>query len=870
MPDPQFFNPNQKRKDEYLPLFYNYTEAIANGHEGGINNNFWSPAISVLIKALNSSEQGLTAAQAKDRLKQSGVKGTPNRFENDIRILLAQFKSPLVLILLGAIILALSLGDFTNSIIVLVILSLTGILGFIQERNAGRAIEKLQSLVRVTALVKRDNNMVTVPLAEVVPGDIVLINAGDIIPGDGRLISCNDLHVNEAALTGESFPREKSVVEVPANAPLMDRKNCVFKGTNVMNGTGVVLIVFTGTQTILGQITLSIANGVPLTAFEKGTRQLGYLLLQLTLTFSVIILLLNLYMGKPMVDSTLFALALAVGITPELLPAIITIALARGAKRMAEKNVIVKKLNAIHNLGSLDTFCVDKTGTLTEGTVKVYKAVDVLSHECEKVLLYAVYNAKFETGFSNPIDVALRSTSARVTDVSKLDEIPYDFFRKRLSVVIKYEARKIMITKGAVKNIVSVCSSIEVNNEILPLATFKTKIEQDINEFGHQGFRAIAICYKDVSNEEIISKADETEMIFLGYILLHDPPRAAVEKSLRKLNDAGVGIKLITGDNASIASYLGGIIGLDTKTVLTGQQLRVMTDEALLYQLGYVSIFAETEPDQKERIVRTLQKAGHTVGFIGDGINDVSAIRTADVGISVDSAADVAKETADIVLLEKGLDVLYDGIMEGRKTFVNSLKYIFITTSANFGNMFSVAGASLLLPFLPLLPKQILLINFLTDLPAMTLASDTVEREALAKPGKWNNKLIRNFMLVFGMQSTLFDFLTFFTLYYIFGATPEKFRTGWFLECVVTELLILMVVRTTRPAYKSTPGRYLVIVSLLAGGITVLTIFSPLREWFGFESLNPMLLGAIVLITLLYVMTAEITKWAFFKRYRIG
>lgn len=833
-------------------------------------DNFWSLPIPVLMQKLNSCDTGLTYAQAKKRLRHAGLKINPDSFGKDVRLLLAQFKSPLVLILLGAIILALSLGDITNSIIVLVIILLTGILSFIQERNAGRAIEKLQNMVRVTAMVKRDNNLVSVPLAEVVPGDIVVINAGDIIPGDGRLIDCNDLHINEAALTGESFPREKSLGEVSDTASLLDRRNCVFKGTSVMNGTGVALIVFTGTQTIFGQITSSFDDSVPLTAFEKGTRQLGYVLLQLTLTFSTIILLLNLYMGKPIVDSTLFALALAVGITPELLPAIITIALSRGAKRMAKKKVIVKKLTAIHNLGSLDTFCVDKTGTLTEGTVKVYKVLDALSRECPKALEYAVYNAKFETGFSNPIDEALRSTEIPSAGVSKLGEIPYDFFRKRLSVVVNVEHRKIMITKGAVKNVVSVCSTIEVDNEIRSLATFKTKIEKDLDDFGRRGFRAIAVCYKEVNNEQMISKADETEMTFLGYVLLFDPPKADVEKSLRRLNDVGVEIKLITGDNAGVASYLGELIGLDSRAVLTGQQVRMMTDEALLYQLGYVSIFAETEPDQKERIVRTLQKAGHTVGFIGDGINDVSAMRTADVGISVDSAADVAKETADIVLLEKGLDVLYDGIMEGRKTFVNSLKYIFITTSANFGNMFSVAGASLVLPFLPLLPKQILLINFLTDLPAMTLPSDTVETEALAKPGNWDNKLIRNFMLVFGIQSTLFDFLTFFTLYYIFHATPEKFRTGWFLECVVTELLILMVVRTARPFYKSTPGRYLIIASLLVAAVTVLTVFSPISQWMGFESLSPIFLGAIVIITVLYVMVAEITKRIFFRRYTPG
>jgi len=831
------------------------------------SGEFWSVPLAELFEKLSSSESGLSTDVAKQRLFADAAHPLEGRYWKDLKLFWSQLNSPLSLILIGAVILALFLGDYTNSIIVLSIILLSSVLGFVQERNAGAAIEALQKLVQVTASVKRDDRIVNIPIHEIVPGDIVLIAAGDVIPGDGRLISCNDLHINEATLTGESFPREKSLRDVPENSPLGRRHNAVFKGTSVVNGTGVVLIVTTDSKTVLGQISTSLNASITLTAFEKGTRQFGYLLLQLTLTFSLVILLLNLYMKKPVIDSALFALALAIGITPELLPAIITISLSTGARRMAEKKVIVKKLSAIHNLGSLDTFCIDKTGTLTEGVVRIYKALDVFCNESDKVLQYAVYNARYETGFSNPMDEALRGMNIPTDQVTKLDEVPYDFIRKRLSVVVTHGESKIMITKGAVKNITSICSCVEYENEKKPFSEFKNKIEQDFDNFGAQGFRTIGVCYKDVSNDPVISKEDEAEMIFLGFILLFDPPKENVAASLKRLHDAQVAIKLVTGDNAKVATHLGNMVGLDTTRVVTGSELMTMTEEALAFQLTNVSIFAETEPNQKDRIVRTLQKTGRTVGFLGDGINDVSAMRTADVGISVDSATDVAKETADIVLLEKDLDVLCDGIIEGRKTFINSLKYIFITTSANFGNMFSVAASSMFLTFLPLLPKQILLINFLCDIPAMALASDDVDVISLKRPRKWNNKLIRNFMIVFGFQSTIFDFLTFFVLYYIFQSTPEEFRTGWFLESVITQLFILMVIRTSKPFFRSVPGKYLLSMTIIVGCFAIYLPYGMISSWMGFAPPTSKAISIIIVIMAAYITTAEITKRLFFRNY---
>lgn len=829
---------------------------------------FWSASLPDLFKSLNADENGLTESKALERLKESDQVTRKKPWINNTILFLSQFKSPLVLILIAAVVLSLSMGDYANSAIVLIIILLSGILGYWQEKGANTAIDKLKSMVQVRATVKRDGVQQEIPIERVVPGDIVVLNAGDIIPGDGRLLQCNDLHVNEAALTGESFPAEKSLSTVDPDAGLSKRSNSVFQGTSVINGSAVCLVVRTGKYTAYGNIAVNLQSHQPETAFEKGTKQFGYLLLQLTLGFSFLILLLNMYMGKPVIDSALFALALAIGITPELLPAIITISLSNGAKRMAEKKVVVKKLNAIQNLGAIDILCTDKTGTLTEGIVKVHSGVDVNGNPSDKVLQYAYWNALFETGFTNPIDEAIRAINLQQENVTKVDEVPYDFIRKRLSVVVNVNNCHLMITKGAVKNILSACKSIAVaNDEIKSLEEFRDELLKKYEEFGKQGFRTIGIAYKDVTTDPIITKDDEYELTFLGFLLMFDPPKPEARQSLQDLKTSGISIKLITGDNLSVASYLGKQVGLPAEECLTGSQLRLMSDEALLHQVERITIFAETEPDQKERIVRILQKSGHTVGYIGDGINDASAMKTADVGISVDTAVDIARETADIVLLQRDLDVLQEGVREGRKTFLNTLKYIFITTSANFGNMFSVAGASLFLPFLPLLPKQILLINFISDLPAMALTSDAVEKENLHIPQKWNSTLIRNFMIVFGLQSTVFDFLTFYMLYILFKADISEFRTGWFIECVMTELMILLIIRSGRPFLKSRPGKYLVSISIFVAVLTYILTFQPFASWLGLVQLPVKMLAGVFLLVVLYSLTAEYTKRLFFRRH---
>lgn len=830
---------------------------------------YWSAELSELLKKTNSTENGLSNEEAGKRLKETKTPPPRSPFVSDLLLLFGQFKSPLVLILIFAVILASALGEYTNSFIILGIILLSGLLGFWQERNASRALQKLRAMVQVNTSVLRSGKVKDITASEVVPGDIVLLNAGDIIPGDCILLEGNDLHVNEATLTGESFPAEKTPGILPVDTPLSKRTNCVLKGTSVVNGTAKVLVVYTGTHTEFGKISAELGMHQPETSFERGVKKFGYMIMRVTIVLSVLILIINIYLGKAVSDSVLFALALAVGMAPELLPAIVTITLSAGAKRMAEKKVIVKKLSSIQNLGSVNIFCSDKTGTLTEGVVKVQATVDAHGNPSDRVKTFAYLNAKFETGFTNPLDEAIRNlTDINTEGYEKVDEVPYDFIRKRLSIAVRFEKKHLLITKGAVKNILEVCEwAALAKGEPVPLQQVVETIRSTQQQYSAQGFRTIGVCYKDITGDPIINKDDETGMTFLGFIVLSDPLKSGITETIKELRDSGIAFKLITGDNQLVAAHVCTQIGL-SQDILTGSDLRTMNDDALAIKVKDVDVFAETEPDQKERLVRAMQKTGNVVGYIGDGINDASALKAADVGISVDTAVDVAKETADIVLLEKDLKVLHDGILEGRKTFINTLKYIFITTSANFGNMISVAATSLFLPFLPLLPKQILLLNLLSDLPAMAISSDSVDAEQLTKPRKWDTKLIQKFMIVFGIESSLFDLLTFGVLLWFFKTTPERFQTGWFLESVATEILILLVIRTQRTFLKSKPGKHLLFAVLFVGTVTIILPYLPFADFLGLSPLPWQMVVGMISIALLYALVAEFTKHYFFKRIK--
>ena len=824
--------------------------------------DYWYLPVTELLERLRSSSAGLTSAEASERLRRYG----PNRLKPDqraktFRLLLRQFESPLILILLVAAILSFFLSEPIDALIVIGIVLISSVLGFLQEKRAANAVNDLIAIVRINSRVIRDERMREVPAEDVVPGDLCVLSAGDIIPGDSIILTSQDLFVDEAALTGESFPAEKQATTVARDSPMMKRTNTLFMGTHVISGSARVVVVSTGTSTEFGRVSEHLRQRSPETEFDHGVRRFGYLLTEVTFILVIVIFGITVYLHRPLIDSFLFALAIAVGIIPELLPAIISINLAVGAVHMARRKVIVKQLASIENLGSMNLLCADKTGTLTEGTVKLDDAIDAKSMSSERGRFYAYLNAFHETGFTNPMDQAILARDRfDIAEYEKVDEIPYDFLRKRLSILVARGGKHLMITKGAVANVLDVCTSVELPDGCHPIIDVRIQIEEQFERLGRDGFRTLAVAYKDLGTVSDIDKSDETHMIFVALLVFADPPKPGAVEALKDFRKLGISLKVITGDNKHVAtSITRSVLGREPK-VLTGEQLRLLSDAALGLQGQTFDLFAEIEPNQKERIVLALKKVGNTVGYLGDGINDAAALHAADVGISVNTAVDVAKEAASIVLLEKDLSVLAAGIREGRKTFANTLKYIYMTTSANFGNMFSMAGAALFLPFLPLLPKQILLNNFLTDFPAMAISTDEVDTELVEKPKPWDIRFIRNFMVLFGIVSSIFDFLTFAVLLFLLKASVEQFRTAWFIESVMTEVLIIMVMRTWKPFYKSLPSKPLLFSMIVVLLFTLAVPYSPLSEILGLTQLSISWLVILAFITLLYGGVSEMAK----------
>ena len=699
---------------------------------------------------------------------------------------------------------------------------------------------------------------------------MVTLSAGDIVPGDCRIIESRDLFVDEATLTGETYPVEKIEGTLAADAPLEKRTNTLFMGTHVISGTATAVVVSTGKSTEFGQVSERLRSKSPETEFEHGIKHFGYLLMQITLVMVFSIFAINVFLNKPILDSFLFSLALAVGLTPQLLPAIISINLAHGAKKMAESKVIVKRLSSIENFGSMNVLCSDKTGTLTQATVQMCSAIDIRGNEGKAIRLYAGLNSYYQSGFSNPIDEAIRKeVQFDPAEFEKLDEVPYDFIRKRLSILLKtQDGRHLMITKGAFTSVAGICSAEENSDgERSSYASVQAQAEQKSAELGQQGFRVLGVAYKDLGAEDKISRDSEKDMTLLGFLVLFDPPKPDLPRTIKDLKDLGVTLKVITGDNRFVAAAVMRQVGFPDPRVLTGTELRLISSEGLVKRVNETDVFAEIEPNQKEQIILALKKGGNVVGYMGDGINDASALHAADVGISVDSAVDVAKEAADIVLMEKDLSVLLDGVREGRETFANTMKYVFMATSANFGNMFSMAGASLFLSFLPLLPKQVLMVNLMTDMPETTIATDNVDAEQVEKPRRWDMKFIRRFMLLFGLISSIFDYLTFAVLIFVLNASPDQFRTGWFIESVLSAVIIVLVIRTRRPFFKSRPGRYMMIA---AASIIIITLALPYLLPYGilnFQGLPPIFLAWTALIILLYIATAEMAKRYFYRNY---
>jgi len=837
-------------------------------------DTYWNASPEQLLAALHSAAPGLTSAEAEARLQRYGPNSLEARERHTaLALLFNQFRSPLILILVFAATVSAFVGEWIDAGIVIAIVVGSAVLGFWQEFSAGNAVARLRSQVTLKANVLRDGRSQSVPAEAIVPGDVVLLSAGSLIPADAVVLEARDFFVNQAVLTGETFPVEKTAARAPADASLAQRTNAVFMGTNVGSGTAQVLVVKTGADTAFGQIAERLTLRPPETEFESGIRRFGYLLTQVMTALVLVVFAVNVFSSKPPVDSLLFAIALAVGLAPELLPAIISVNLAKGAQHMAKHGVIVRTLNAIENLGSMDVLCTDKTGTLTAGVVQLDGAFGADGQASPDVLRAAFLNASFQSGLPNPLDDAIVGKGAEQSLTAlperKVDEIPYDFVRKRLSVVVAGpEGRQRLITKGALDGVLSACTEVQVGPSAQPLTdAVHEQIQQHYAEWSRQGFRVLGVATRDLPPQARYARSDEKDLVFSGFLLFLDPPKPGATEAIADLARLGVQLKIITGDNRLVASHVAELVALPVHGLLTGAQINELRDEALWHAAERTTLFAEVDPNQKERIILALRKMGHVVGYLGDGINDAPALHAADVGISVDSAVDVAKEAADFVLLESGLDVLREGIEEGRVTFANTLKYVFTTTSANFGNMFSMAGASLFLPFLPLLAKQILLNNFLSDIPGMTIAGDSVDRELVEKPRRWDIRFIRNFMILFGLVSSVFDYLTFGVLILVIHATPEVFRTAWFIESLLTELVIALVVRTRRPFYRSRPGRWLLLSTIAVTLVTFALPYLPLSGYLGFVPLPPSLLAMVVAITAGYVLASEFAKKQFYKRF---
>jgi Mg2+-importing ATPase len=789
-------------------------------------------------------------------------------------LLLRQFQSPLVLILAFAAAISLVLQQWVDAAIILAIVLGSSLLGFLQEYRASTAVEELKKRLALTCRVIRDGVVQAVPVSTIVPGDHILLSAGNLIPADGLVIEAQDFLVSEASMTGESFPVEKRPGIISPDAPIAARTNAVFLGASVRSGTARVLAVKTGRRTEFGAIAARLRARPPETDFARGVRQFGYLLMRVMVVIVLFVLTVNLLLGRPVIESLLFAVALAVGLSPELLPAIISVTLSAGARAMSKRGVIVRRLDSIENLGSMDILCTDKTGTLTEGTIILSDVVDAENRPSDEVRRLAFLNAAFETGIENPLDAAIvaagESAGLTTRGLSKFDEIPYDFLRRRLTIVVAGDdapSQHLFITKGAFSNVLDICSSLDRDGVEAPLdAVARAELEAVFKAKGAEGFRVLAVATRKVAAKVDYDRDDEREMTFRGFLVFHDPPKADARGTIRDVNRLGISIKVISGDNRYVTAHLAEAVGLDAKSMLTGDELATLKDEALWHLAPRTDLFVEIDPQQKERIVRALQRTGHSVGYLGDGINDAPALHAADVGISVAEAVDVARESADIILLRRDLDVLRSGVEDGRQTFANTLKYIAITTSANFGNMVSMALATPLLPFLPLAAKQILLNNLLSDLPSIAISSDKVDADRVSRPQRWNIKDIRKFMVVFGLISSVFDLLTFAVLLLVFHANEATFQTSWFMISLLTELAVVLVLRTHRPSFRSSPSRLLLWSTLAVAAATVAIPFlGALSSVFGFVPLSPLQMGAVIAIVLGYVVATEVAKVWFFS-----
>ncbi len=834
--------------------------------------------LATLYQQLGSSAQGLAAEEARRRLAQHGPNETASvKRTGVVKQILASLVSPLVLVLLAASVVSAVLGDPTDAFIISAIVLFSTGLDFYQTRRSQQAADKLQSQVALTATVLRDGNWIEVVRREVVPGDVIRLSAGDLVPADARLIEERDLHANQAALTGESLPAEKEAVEsdaAPENPA--DARNMVFLGSNIESGTATALVVATGKDTSFGDIAARLAARPPETDFDRGTRQFGLFIMRIVLLMVLFVFLVSAGLRhQPVLDTLLFAIALAVGLTPEFLPMITTVTLAQGAVHMSRQKVIVKNLASIQNFGSMDVLCSDKTGTLTSGDMTLDRQVDALGAPAGRVVALAFLNSNFETGIKNPLDQAIiQAVKAKPLDPAvlqqgqldvagfhKVDEIPFDFERRRLSIVLASDGRRLMVTKGAPEGVMAASTSYEAGGQIHPLDTEGQacclKTYQDLSV---QGYRVLAVAYREAPLQSTYHVEDEKELILAGYVAFIDPPLPDAAEVIKQMAADGVRVKILTGDSDLVAQHICEQVGLNPGHIVLGEEIGKASDAALAQIADEGTVFARVSPAQKNRIILALKSRGHVVGYMGDGINDAPSLHNADVGISVSTAVDVAKGAAEIILLERSLKVLHNGILEGRKAFGNVMKYLLMGTSSNFGNVFSMAGASLFLSFLPMLPTQILLNNFLYDLAQITIPTDNVDESFMHKPRKWDIGMIRNFMLVIGPISSIYDFITFAVMIFVFHANEMVFHTGWFVESLATQTLVLFIIRTIGNPLKSRPSRPLAITTLLVVLIALVLPISPLAATLGFTPLPLGYFLFLIVATGTYLLLVQAAK----------
>jgi P-type Mg2+ transporter len=830
--------------------------------------------LKTLFEQLQSSEQGLTDEEARKRLDKYGPNDTTGiKRSSGLVQFLRLFLNPLVMILILASLVSIILGDRVNASIIITIVLLSNILNFVQTYNSQKAVEKLRAAVAPTATVLRDGIWIETPRRTLVPGDMIRLTAGDLVPADARLVQATDLHVQQAALTGESLPVEKHADDLDApTESFAEAHNSVFLGTSVVSGTATALVTATSRNTAFGDIAARLASRPPETEFERGIKGFGLLIMQTVFFLVLFIFLVGILGHHQPFETVLFAISLAVGLTPEFLPMITTVTLGQGALRMSRQKVIVKHLESIQNFGSIDTLCSDKTGTLTSGETQLEGHLDLFKKESDRVLLFGYLNSSYETGIKSPLDEAiLRYGSVDCSGYSKVGEIPFDFERRCLSVIVRYEDELLLITKGAPESVLPLCSAYETGGEPKPLdgvdgevRATSVKMYQDLSA---QGYRVLAVAYRPVTQEANYRKTDEQTMVLLGFLTFADPPKLDVAQVLQALKSDGVQVKILTGDNELVTRHVCEQVGLESSRIVLGSELDHMSDAALTQVVEQVNVFARVSPAQKNRIILALKKRKHVVGYMGDGINDAPSLHTADVGISVSTGVDVAKDAADIILLEQSLQVLHNGILEGRKAFGNVIKYLLMGTSSNFGNMFSMAGAYIFLPFLPMLPSQILLNNFLYDLSQITIPTDNVDASYIKKPQHWDIRLLRNFMIVIGPISSIFDFLTFFLLLRVFQAGDVLFHTGWFVESLATQTLVLFIIRTVGNPLRSRPSRPLAITTLTIVAIGILLPYTPLAGPLGFKPLPPLYFLFLIGMVVIYLLLVELVKRRLMRRY---